>query len=243
MANILEARVQETSTTTGTGNFTLGGATAGYRAFVQVMAINDGTSYTILSSDGLEWECGQGILIAPTTLQRFAVSASSNANALVNFSAGTKYVFQSPLGSDILEHSASQITSGTLALARGGTGADLSATGGAGQVVKQTSLGAALTVGTVNTVAVVTKIANYTLTANDCVVLADASAGNLTLTLPAANTVSGIQYNLKKIDATGAVVTIEANAAETIDGELQQAISNQYTSMTIVSDGTNWHII
>ena len=41
---------------------------------------------------------------------------------------------------------ASQITSGQLALARGGTNADLSATGGASQVVRQSSAGAAFTV-------------------------------------------------------------------------------------------------
>lgn len=46
---------------------------------------------------------------------------------------------------------ASQITSGQLALARGGTNADLSATGGANQFVKQSSSGAAFTVGTIGT--------------------------------------------------------------------------------------------
>lgn len=43
-------------------------------------------------------------------------------------------------------HSAADITSGTLALARGGTGADLSATGGANRVLKQTSIGGVVTV-------------------------------------------------------------------------------------------------
>ena len=47
-------------------------------------------------------------------------------------------------------HSASDITSGQLALARGGTAADLSATGGASQVLKQTSVGGAVTVGTLS---------------------------------------------------------------------------------------------
>lgn len=44
-------------------------------------------------------------------------------------------------------HAASDINSGQLALANGGTGANLSATGGAGQVLKQASTGAAITVG------------------------------------------------------------------------------------------------
>lgn len=44
-------------------------------------------------------------------------------------------------------HAAGDIVSGQLALARGGTNADLSATGGASQVLKQASAGAAITVG------------------------------------------------------------------------------------------------
>lgn len=43
-------------------------------------------------------------------------------------------------------HDASAITSGLLALARGGTNADLSASGGTGQVLRQSSAGAAVTV-------------------------------------------------------------------------------------------------
>lgn len=48
---------------------------------------------------------------------------------------------------DLATRSASDLSSGTLALARGGAGADLSATGGTANVVKQASAGAALTVG------------------------------------------------------------------------------------------------
>lgn len=50
------------------------------------------------------------------------------------------------VASDIPNLDATKITTGALALARGGTGADLSATGGAGQVVKQASAGGAFTV-------------------------------------------------------------------------------------------------
>ena len=44
-------------------------------------------------------------------------------------------------------HAAADITSGQLGLARGGTGADLSATGGTGQVLKQSTAGGAVSVG------------------------------------------------------------------------------------------------
>jgi hypothetical protein len=56
----------------------------------------------------------------------------------------TKYVFPSQLWPTTF--AASAITSGQVALARGGTGADLSATGGAGKFVKQTSAGGVFTV-------------------------------------------------------------------------------------------------
>lgn len=46
-------------------------------------------------------------------------------------------------------HAASEVTSGLMALARGGTNADLSATGGAAQFLKQSSAGASVTVGTI----------------------------------------------------------------------------------------------
>jgi hypothetical protein len=46
-------------------------------------------------------------------------------------------------------HAAGDVASGQLALARGGTGADLSGTGGANQFLKQTSAGGAVTVGAI----------------------------------------------------------------------------------------------
>lgn len=70
--------------------------------------------------------------------------------------------------------SAAAITSGTLALARGGTGTDLSATGGAGQVVKQSSAGGALTVATLPFSDIASKpttVAGYGIT--DAVVVSD----------------------------------------------------------------------
>jgi hypothetical protein len=50
---------------------------------------------------------------------------------------------------DLTTRSASDLSSGLLALARGGTAANLSATGGTSQYLKQTSAGAAVSVGTI----------------------------------------------------------------------------------------------
>ena len=93
MAFVLADRVRETTTTTGTGTVTLAGAVTGFQTFA---AIGNGnvTYYTIAGQGTSEWEVGIGTYTsAGTTLSRTTVLASSNAGALVNFSAGTKDVF------------------------------------------------------------------------------------------------------------------------------------------------------
>lgn len=84
-------RVQETTTTTGTGTVTLAGAVTGYRSFSSVLSVGDRVRYCI--TDGTDWEVGDGTLASSSTFSRENVFASSNANALVNFAAGTKNIF------------------------------------------------------------------------------------------------------------------------------------------------------
>lgn len=84
-------RVKESSTTTGTGNITLAGTEVGFRTFASATGV--GSVVTYCMTGGSEWEVGIGTLTSGTTLTRTTVTASSNGNALVNFSAGTKSVF------------------------------------------------------------------------------------------------------------------------------------------------------
>lgn len=88
-------RVYETSTSTGTGTFTLAGAVTGYRAFSAAFG-TAAAYYTIVNRNApTEWEIGQ-FTVSGTTLTRVAgsvLSSSSGAGTLVNFSAGTKEVF------------------------------------------------------------------------------------------------------------------------------------------------------
>lgn len=85
-------RVKETTTTTGTAAIALGGAQTGFRSFSSAYAVGDSVPYAVSSSGGSEWEVGYGTFTG-TTITRDTVLASSNSNALVNFSAGTKDVF------------------------------------------------------------------------------------------------------------------------------------------------------
>jgi hypothetical protein len=93
MALILADRVKETTTTTGTGTVTLLGASTGFQSFAVIGNANT-TYYTIAGQGTSEYEVGIGTYTSSgTTLARTTVLASSNANAAVNFSAGTKDVF------------------------------------------------------------------------------------------------------------------------------------------------------
>lgn len=90
-------RVMETATTTGTGDITLAGAVTGYRTFTSAVSLNVLFDYCIeaVDANGVptgDWEVGEGYLSGTTTLVR-GVKASSNADALVSFAAGTKRVF------------------------------------------------------------------------------------------------------------------------------------------------------
>jgi trimeric autotransporter adhesin len=93
MALVLADRVQETSTSTGTGAFTLDGAVTGYQTFAVIGNTNT-TYYTIADQGGANWEVGLGTYSTTgPTLSRDTVYSSSNGNNLVPFTAGTKTVF------------------------------------------------------------------------------------------------------------------------------------------------------
>ncbi len=67
--------------------------------------------------------------------------------------------------------------------------------------------------------------------------------GPYTITLPAANLNTGRVYKIKNIDPQGDIITIDANGSETIEGELTYALQPYKHSITIISDGANWHVI
>jgi hypothetical protein len=93
MALVVKDRVRETTTTTGTGTITLGGAATGFQSF-SVIGDSNTTFYTIQLSNTNEWEVGVGTYtLSGTTLSRDTILESSNSGSAVNFSAGTKDVF------------------------------------------------------------------------------------------------------------------------------------------------------
>lgn len=97
MAHVIEDRILETSTSTGTGAFTLSGAETGFKSFSSVCSVADTVHYTIqagtFSAPTGDWEVGYGTYSSANTLTRTTVLRSSNANAAVNFSSGSKSVW------------------------------------------------------------------------------------------------------------------------------------------------------
>jgi len=90
-------RVGQSSTSTGTGNFTLGAAltslSPAIRTFADVVGVNNAQFfYSILHKTLNEYEDGIGYMSDSTTLVRHKIFRSSNSNAVVNFSAGDKDV-------------------------------------------------------------------------------------------------------------------------------------------------------
>ena len=133
MALVVNDRVKETSTTTGTGTLTLAGAVTGFETFSSAIGNTNTTYYAIVAQNGA-FEVGLGT-VAAGTLARTTIISSSNSDAAVNLPAGTKDVFctlpasKSVIldasgnivannGSNLTALNATQLTSGTVPDAR-----------------------------------------------------------------------------------------------------------------------------
>ena len=86
---------------------------------------------------------------------------------------------------------------------------------------------------------------NYPVVNGDTVIIADASSGNITVSIPPADSDSdGRLLQIKKIDATAFTVTISSSGTgDTIDGSSSEILASQYDSLSIFCDGTEWFIL
>ena len=94
MALVINDRVKESSTTSGTGTLNLAGVVTGFEGFVAGIATGNTTYYAIFEQGTSNWEVGIGTVTdaTPDTLSRTAIT-SSNSDSLVNFAGGTLDVF------------------------------------------------------------------------------------------------------------------------------------------------------
>lgn len=119
MALVIKDRVQETSTTTGTGTFTLAGAVTQFQTFSSAIGNGNTTYYTAYTAGGTDWEVGIGT-VGAGTLSRDTILASSNSGNIVTFGAGTKYVFGDyPAGTSVYSSNNGSATSGQVLKSNG----------------------------------------------------------------------------------------------------------------------------
>ena len=165
MPLVIADRVRETSTTTGTGTLTLDGAVSGYRTFSSGIGNSNTCYYTITL--GSAWEVGIGTVSAGQ-LARTTVLDSSNANAAVDFGAGTKDVFATYAGDKAVDTDVIQTLSNKTLVNPAVVGAS-STVGGKVTLLEGSANGS-----------------NYVE-----LKVADSLAGNVTYTLPTADGTSG----------------------------------------------------
>lgn len=112
MAFVLSDRIKETTTTTGTGTYTLGGAVSGFETFTANLSNSDTTYYCC--TDGTDFEVGLGTFASSgTTLARTTIISSSNSNNAVNWSSGSRDIFCTLPGSKAVFKDGSDNINGT----------------------------------------------------------------------------------------------------------------------------------
>ena len=96
MALVINDRVRETSTTSGTGTLNLAGAVTGFRTFVDGIGDGNTTYYAIFEEGTNSFEVGIGTVTdaTPDTLARDTVLSNSSGNtSKISFAGGTLSVF------------------------------------------------------------------------------------------------------------------------------------------------------
>ena len=83
----------------------------------------------------------------------------------------------------------------------------------------------------------------YAVLTGDCILRADCTAGVVNFDLPAASTVTGRIFYLKKVDSTSNYLNINAFGSDLIDGFSAQYENVQYESFTLASNGSGWDIL
>jgi hypothetical protein len=250
-------RTKETFTTTGTGSITVAGAASGFRTFAASLSADYALSGTVAKvgyfmigapggADQNNWERGYGTFTTGTGVMTRTVIASSNGGALVSWSAGTKYIMGAPAA--FPDTNAPGIFRGA---ARPGWLRDQSfwidtdaapatlhwfdGTDDIPALIVDETANHAAPWGVARPLA---KTAAYTVVKADAGRLIEATSGTWTLALTAAATLgAGYWFGLRNT-GTG-VVTVDPNAAETIDGSTTLLVQPG-ESFLIACDGTDF---
>ena len=84
---------------------------------------------------------------------------------------------------------------------------------------------------------------SYTVPVGNYSVIVDSSSGEVTITLPKADTATGFIVGITKEDTTFNSVIIEPDGVETIAGDTKQELYYENEVLNFISDGTNWQVV
>lgn len=237
MALVLADRVQDLTSTTGTGSVTLAGTPpAGYQSFGAAIG-NGNTTYYVING-GSEWEVGVGTYNSTgTTLSRDTVLSSSNSGSLVNFSAGTKTVFVTyPAEKSVNEDVAGNVNIDITGNATTATRATNLASGAAGSIPYQTAANTTAFVATASGVLVGGTTPSFsttpTLTGTNFTGIPNAALSNNAVTI-GTTTVSLGATSLTLAGLTSVTLTQDPTLA-------LQAATKQYVD-TLAAEGISYH--
>uniref|UniRef100_A0A6M3JQG3 Uncharacterized protein n=1 Tax=viral metagenome TaxID=1070528 RepID=A0A6M3JQG3_9ZZZZ len=82
---------------------------------------------------------------------------------------------------------------------------------------------------------------DYTLSSGDGLILVDASGGQVNLTFPAASTLPGKMFKIKKVDTTNNKVVLIPQTGEELEDKVLQNLVCFGDCPEIVSDGDEWY--
>jgi hypothetical protein len=236
MALVLADRVQDVTTTTGTGTITLANTPpTGFQSFA-VIGNGNTTYYTIYG--GNNWEVGIGTYTSiGTTLSRDTVLASSNSGSLVSFGSGDKAVFVTyPAEKSVNEDAAGNVNISVTGNAATATRATNLAAGAAGSVPYQTAANTTAFVATASGVLIGGTTPSFsttpTLTGTNFSAIPNAALSN------SAVTVGTTAISLGATSATLAGLTSVTLTQDPVSN--LQAATKQYVD-TAASAGIHFH--
>ena len=223
MALVIKDRVKETTTTTGTGTYTLAGAVSGFETFTANLSNSDTTYY--VCTDNTDFEVGLGTFTSSgTTLSRDTILASSNSNNEVNWSSGTRSIFMTYPADKAVFKDASNNINGTFVgnitgNVTGNTSGTAATVTGAAQT-NITSLGT-LTALTVDDVAIDGKVVTLTGSTSDTATLTAGTNGTLDIvTTDAGGASANIQITADgTAELAGTTVTLDSSGGITLDAD------------------------
>lgn len=258
MAFIVADRVKETTNSTGTGTYALGGAAAGFQAFSAVTSNTDTVYYAI--SDNVDFEVGVGTYATSgNSITRTTILSSSNSGSAVNWGIGTKDIFLTyPAEKAVVEDVSNNVTIGNNLIV-GGTvdGVDIAARDAVLTTTTNTANAALPKAGG-------TMTGNLILNADPTIALQSATkqyvdtiaaagihyhqpcraetTANLNATY--SNGSSGVGATLTNAGTQAAIVvdgvTLSATNRVMVQLQTNQAHNGVYTVTTVGSASTNW---